>query len=144
VVSWATWHIFDGRNWYADAKQMVDVMERPDPLAPPEGYGAPSPQDDRPYRCAQVLGSAGEHCSAPITEIWEIGCLAHEHAGKIAYCEAHAELASVTRLRCGQCQDDLGENNTMQTFRRLDLDGNELGPARSQRLAEQTIREIFG
>jgi len=142
-VSWAAWRVFDDRNWYAETRQMVDAMERPDPLAPPEGYGA-RPGNDRPYRCAQVLSSAGDHCSAPITQIWEIGCLAHEHAGKIAYCEAHAELSSVTRLRCGQCQDDLGEDAAMRVFRRLDLDGNELGPTRNQIAAGQVIRGIFG
>lgn len=92
-------------DWYEKTKAMVDGMReelsRPDPLAPPEGYGEPQ-QELAPCldRCAGDLAQ----CKARVEYVITIGCV-NEHVGPVGDCEQHARQLtnSLARLVCGRC-----------------------------------------
>jgi hypothetical protein len=62
--------------------------ERPDPLAPPEGYGASPGQRAGQAALLDVCAQASknEHCDSEVTEVWWIGCERGKHVGPVEYC----------------------------------------------------------
>lgn len=88
------------------------MTERPDPLAPPEGYGqAPSHRGSAARdndgtdltQCTIFLN--GRHCDHPVTEIWALGCTRGEHAGRFGICACHAAMARNGSHVCQPCAD---------------------------------------
>lgn len=101
--------------------------ERPDPLAPPEGYGQrqrgqpPVQAGGAPDLsvCSSVADWGGKHCDHPVSAIVWTGCTAGEHAGPLAYCPCHALLVMRGGLTCGQC------GGRAQVLKVTGTDGNE-------------------
>jgi hypothetical protein len=110
------------------------ISERPDPLAPPEGYGTkrdaqrlaarpvppadplqrligcPPPvwlnQDERKEQDGGcVVFSGDRRCERPAAvNVW-IGCTTGEHVDKSGMCAEHAERTARMTLHCGRCWD---------------------------------------
>lgn len=94
------------------------MSERPDPLAPPEGYGQQRPAAAagggrlfEPARAVKELDdvqcdfrSGGRvRCPEQRGEIWTIGC-ASEHICQVDLCASHAShMSRVTRHQCMAC-----------------------------------------
>lgn len=88
------------------------MAERPDPLAPPEGYGT-KPED----ACRSDLTVCSvvwreQNCGGEVVMVAWVGCTKGEHAGPMPYCEAHGSFALGTLAMgqgaCGQCKDQGG------------------------------------
>lgn len=108
-------------------------MDRPDPLAPPEGYGArPGGQGPDLSVCSEIVDpETGERCSEPPSAVIWIGCTAGEHAGPLAFCGRHARrlLEMAPFLVCGQCQAKgmpASQAGRARLLRVTDMSGREL------------------
>jgi hypothetical protein len=105
-------------------------MERPDPLAEPEGYGRrPGDEPDYSGSCsiqvaegkAAGLVHAVVHsgnCGKPSVLIVTWGCTIGEHAGKLGYCADHTGYATTMPLTCGICTDREGHDVAVRVFKR--------------------------
>jgi len=92
---------------------MATASDRPDPLAPPEGYGQPLPDaphggDDTSCDLSQsslFAGAPGQRCGGPGEERVWFGC-ENEHVGYVDLCLLHsssrAGIEPVTCQRCGK------------------------------------------
>ena len=122
------------------------MSDRPDPLAPPEGYGT-RPADHVPdlTQCSTVWGGR-DHCPRPVAEIWAVGCTEREHAGKVSYCASCAVRVLLGTTTCGQCLEHHGERVLVTVYARTSVDGERL-TLPSELAAEATERattSMFG
>jgi hypothetical protein len=96
-------------TWIEGGWSVVSEQQRPDPLAPPDGYGSrPGPSGykgsgyPRPDRCVMESAS-GEACDHLMAVIIWWGDAA-EHLYPLGYCPCHAALAQRTvRTHCTRC-----------------------------------------
>jgi hypothetical protein len=79
------------------------MTDRPDPLAPPEGYGTARPAEQPPDLSTCSCLIPGGDCSCPVAEIWWFGCTACETCGPVPYCMWHCRKVFVLPLTCGNC-----------------------------------------
>lgn len=85
------------------------MSERPDPLAPPDGYGQARPARGGAARndgedLARCIGLMPGSCAQPPAEVWAVGCTVCERAGRFALCTAHALLLHlVAEIGCSDC-----------------------------------------
>ena len=87
-------------------------LSRPDPLAPPDGYGqAPATRgqaqrdnDGTDVTLCTMIAAGGTHCMHQVTEIWSMGCVRAEHAGRFGICACHAMLGRAVRHTCTPCR----------------------------------------
>ena len=81
------------------------MTDRPDPLAPPEGYDEPANEEAGPDLtvCSAWLGTA--HCAEPVTVVLWVGCM-QEHVGPMAFCVKHEGYMNewAGRLTCTPCE----------------------------------------
>jgi hypothetical protein len=82
----------------------VQPESRPDPLAPPEGYGRKKPDgsgpvDDGsvPYPAACSVHAGDSQCRAPLAMVIWYGDAA-EPAGPVGYCMSHGMLAMLDKM----------------------------------------------
>ena len=131
----------EGRPW---PPPFPGGPERPDPLAPPAGYGV-KPEDAVKAGleaglsvCSMIMGNS-QNCALPVTLIIWIGCTKGEHAGPQAYCRVHG--AMITRMRaltCGQC-DERGHRDVPVKILKIDrLEDEQPGPEKA------ALEGIFG
>ena len=109
---WWAYETDHGTIWYRQAREVAMAMERPDPLAPPEGYGSqPGTRGSSAQPAVndgEVLDICGGMCGGvhEVHEIWTIGCQEGEHAGRIGYCSCCARKARQSGISCLQCLDN--------------------------------------
>lgn len=118
------------------------MTERPDPLAPPEGYGSQPAQLDQPdLDTCSVIVRPQQHCPREVTVIWHMGCQLGEHVGPVPYCTGHATWMAQEyirgRARCGQC------GGQIKVLRITGRDGGERPVPVDERLIS-AVREVFG
>jgi hypothetical protein len=89
------------------------MTERPDPLAPPEGYGRKKPDgsgaiDDGsvPYPVACSVHAGGKQCRARLAVVIWYGDAA-EHVGPVGYCMSHGMLAGRAEASCSVCSQPM-------------------------------------
>jgi hypothetical protein len=120
------WDVPQPNDW--SYEQPVEG-DRPDPLAEPEGYGAPGvPQQAnrivRDGRCC--MGQGESRCPEDKTCTLWIGCTAHEHMGPMDYCSQHGPVIVACLRRpggavCGGCQA-IGERSPVRLLKAEGLD----------------------
>lgn len=95
--------------------------ERPDPLAPPAGYGVRPEDAVKPdlSTCSMTMGSSEQHCALPVAMIVWTGCTQGEHAGPSPFCHVHGRMvAGMPSRTCGTCEESgLGRNVPIKIFR---------------------------
>lgn len=95
--------VADGIAWYrrvSDGHYMALI--RPDPLAPPEGYGqrAPAGEVAGPWAAEPDLTVCNmDGCKAPPVAVLSMGCQ-NEHVFEASYCGAHAMMVNQMPLTC--------------------------------------------
>lgn len=93
----------EGRPW---PPPFPGGSERPDPLAPPAGYGVRPEDAVKPDLsiCSHVWD--GVNCPAKVDVVIWMGCSAGEHAGPMPYCYPHGRHVAGWPVftTCGQCQ----------------------------------------
>jgi hypothetical protein len=96
---------------WSEGSYQVSENERPDPLAPPEGYGAKPPNATgyrgsgypRPESCSAQTGGPGVFCGRPLMVIVWWGDLA-EHLFPLGYCLSHyLAVSRLVRSHCTEC-----------------------------------------
>lgn len=114
------------------------MNSRPDPLAPPDGYGQPREEGPDLQTCSNMI-TRDEHCHVPSAVIIWGGCLNGEHAGPLGFCSRHgrsfAQYAGM--ITCAQCGGGL------RIMKITDMDGRELALPADERV-HAAVREVFG
>jgi len=123
----------------------VSAGERPDPLAPPPGYGSkPGQQPDYDEPVACCVSNAEKACPRPLGVILWWGDAA-EHVFPVGYCDLHGigTIAQARALRtyCTRCGMD---NKIIKIEARSDLVGRSYWYENVQRQLDEIMRQDHG
>jgi hypothetical protein len=102
----------------------IDRLDRPDPLAAPEGYGAGRVSEHREGK-TETDGRCDVHhdgvrCPRPRNWVVAFGCI-HEHVGQIDACDPCITEVATKRFTCEMCGNQTV--SVAMRFERLDPPG---------------------
>ena len=122
-------------------------MDRPDPLAPPEGYvravrpprGAQAPVHEHSKTCVLASGSDGGPCGKPAETHMQVADL-QEHFYEADYCWYHTQVAMLVGSTCTICAGHKDTDPKMRIVRSFSLRAGTVGDDSVQ----PALDRIFG